>query len=317
MAELDTTTAEVEASAPQTNGATAAPPKAQRAKKAKGKKAKKKQPTELRPSTAPKPTRVLPTTRISFAKQLELLRAFAVAAGPNVRAVSLKEAADIIKIASQTVSLGTPFFFDVGLIRKGEAGKAIPSDPLRAFNIAHEWEPATASRKLAPVFLESWFWEAIQARLRHQRSMQEHEVLAAIQKACAASQQHKPQLLQLLAFLQVAGLIERDGTVVRIGPTASETYPAVAASAPESLAEDSLGESDGGRGASNGPAATMRGVATTFSHGGGAQGMLRFNISVNVDMSEMGDWKPDRIAALFAGLAQVLAAKAGVEQGAS
>ena len=37
-------------------------------------------------------------------------------------------------------------------------------------------------------------------------------------------------------------------------------------------------------------------------------------MSVNVTMSEMSGWQADRIAALFAGVAQVLAAKGNVEQ---
>lgn len=283
-----------------------------------GTKAEPKTPVDLRPSSTAKPTRVLPTTRIAFAKQLELLRAYAVVAGPSQHSVSLKDAAAILKIAHQTVALATPFFFDVGLLRKAEMGKAVPSEAVREFNVANEWEPASASYKLAPVFVESWFWQAIQGRLRHQRTMQEHEVLAAIQLACGASQQHRPQLLQLLAFLNAAGLIEREGTVVRIGSVASNTYQAPAAVS-EAVADDTV--TDSGNGAGHAPATPSAqrgaGVSTSFAQGPGAQGMLRFNVSVNVDMSEMRDWKPDRIAALFTGIAQVLAAKADVELGAN
>lgn len=316
MTDADMIPTELDVPAPEANGATAAgtEPKAKAVAPRKPKKAKKK-PVELRPSEASKPTRVLPTTRIAFVKQLELLRAFAVAAGPSTRPVSLKEVADIIGIAQQTVSLGTPFYFDIGLIRKGEMGKAMPSDALRAFNIAHEWEAATASRKLAPVFIESWFWKAIQARLRYLRTMPEHEVLAAIQMACGASQQYKPQLLQLLAFLQAAGLIERDGATVRIGPTAIDGYQSSgSAPSPEPPEEDSGDGGDGGSDSDNLQPRRRTAIATSFAQGTGTSGALQFKVSVNVDMTEMRDWKPERISALFAGIAQVLAAKANVEQ---
>jgi hypothetical protein len=42
--------------------------------------------------------------------------------------------------------------------------------------------------------------------------------------------------------------------------------------------------------------------------------VLRFNVDVSVDMKEFATWKPDRISAFWAGIAQVLAAKAAVEQ---
>jgi hypothetical protein len=53
-------------------------------------------------------------------------------------------------------------------------------------------------------------------------------------------------------------------------------------------------------------------VTTAFSQM--AQGAMRFNVSFDVDMSEMASWRADRIAAFFNGLAQVLAAKAEVEK---
>ena len=43
------------------------------------------------------------------------------------------------------------------------------------------------------------------------------------------------------------------------------------------------------------------------------EGLVQFAVSVRVDMSELSTWSPDRIAAFFGGIAQVLAAKGKVE----
>ena len=43
-------------------------------------------------------------------------------------------------------------------------------------------------------------------------------------------------------------------------------------------------------------------------------GTVNFNVSVRVEMTEFATWKPERIAAFFNGMAQVLAAKANVEK---
>ena len=44
---------------------------------------------------------------------------------------------------------------------------------------------------------------------------------------------------------------------------------------------------------------------------------MQFHVSVRVDMKEFSGWQPDRIAAFFGGIAQVLAAKGTVEKEAS
>lgn len=46
------------------------------------------------------------------------------------------------------------------------------------------------------------------------------------------------------------------------------------------------------------------------------EGVVQFHISVRVDMGEFANWRPDRIAAFFGGIATVLAAKAAVEKDA-
>jgi hypothetical protein len=54
-------------------------------------------------------------------------------------------------------------------------------------------------------------------------------------------------------------------------------------------------------------------IATAFSQA--PEGVLRFNVDVSVDMKEFATWQPERISAFWAGIAQVLAAKAKVEAG--
>ena len=51
-----------------------------------------------------------------------------------------------------------------------------------------------------------------------------------------------------------------------------------------------------------------RGVSSNFDQGN-PEGLLQFAVNVRVDMAEIRTWRPDRIAAFFTGIAQVLAAK--------
>src|SRR5437879_2468995 len=70
---------------------------------------------ERKPKPGPKPagerpTKYLPTPRITFNKQLDILRAWAAASGPTGRVASNGAVAEIVKMQPSTVSLAKPFF---------------------------------------------------------------------------------------------------------------------------------------------------------------------------------------------------------------
>lgn len=44
------------------------------------------------------------------------------------------------------------------------------------------------------------------------------------------------------------------------------------------------------------------------------EGVVQFHVSVKVDMNEFEGWQPERIAAFFGGIAQVLSAKGAIER---
>lgn len=53
-------------------------------------------------------------------------------------------------------------------------------------------------------------------------------------------------------------------------------------------------------------------VQTAFTQA--PEGKVQFFVNINVDITEISRWSPDRIAAFFTGLAQVLAAKGSIEK---
>src|SRR2546427_805101 len=113
-------------------------------KKTKGKtKPKEKGQREARPA------RTLPTERIAFEKQLDILRSFAAASAQGTKAATIDEVAAIVKMMPATVAMGNPFFTSIGLISKTDAGY-LPSADVVNFLRAYEWNRETASYKLAP-----------------------------------------------------------------------------------------------------------------------------------------------------------------------
>ncbi len=238
-----------------------------------------------------KPSKVLPTDRIAFPKQLDMLRAYAAASEPTGKAVNNEEVAKITKLTASTVSLGNAFPSSIGLIRKAEGGY-VPSPEVIAFGHAYQWDAATASYKLAPAIEGSWFAQAILSTLR-MRAMDEREAVTAIAEASAAGPGHKAQIQVLLEYLEAAGTIVHEGhqIALRRGTAMSKTD------------EETTPPARDQRDAAPPARAVMTGFPPT------TEGMIQFDVNVRVRMSEMAGWSSDRIASFFSGMAQVLAAK--------
>lgn len=247
-----------------------------------------------------KPSRILPFDRVQFAKQLDVLRAFAAASNQGTKSVTNVEAAAIVAMAPETLSACNAFFVSSGLIQKGEGGMLV-SPEVQSFFRAYDWNKDTAAHKLAPLLRVSWFAETLLPRLSF-KPMDEEEAITQLGDAATASPDCKKQLKFLIDFLEASGLAQRDGTLLKPGPMFADsgTVRQEISIPKESPAAESIG------------AAPKLKVATTFSQM--AQGAMRFNVSFDVDMTEMANWHPDRIAKFFHGIAEVLSAKAEVEK---
>jgi len=246
-----------------------------------------------------RPDKALPTNRITLKKQFEILRAYGAASGPAGRAVTNKEVAAIVKMAEATVGLGNTFFTDVGwLLRSGDG--FVPSADVIAFINAYQWKPDSATYRLAPTLSSSWFATLLLPRLDF-GALEETEAVQLLAEAAQAGPEYKSQVELLIDFLEAVGLIVREGTVLRRGSQVGGVSTSGAPGPPNSQPQ---GESN----------QTPRTSTITTSFSQPTEGIVQFHVSVRVDMSEFAGWRPDRISAFFAGIAQVLAAKGNVEK---
>lgn len=250
---------------------------------------------------ASRPTKFLPSERITFTRQLDILRGWAAASGPLRKAIGNNEVGKIVDMQPSTVSMNNAFYSSIGLLIKSEGGYS-PAEEVTAFLRAWEWNKETAAQKLAPILSRAWFYEAIASKLEF-GARSEAECLQDMGDASNASQEYKNNLKMLLEYLTVAGLVQRDGDSVKKGgmavsPSASQTIPSESTAPPKQEAV-TVGDS---------LAKTMPSLFGT------TEGQVQFNIAVKVNMGEFATWQADRIASFFSGIAQVLAAKAKVEQ---
>jgi hypothetical protein len=250
----------------------------------------------------PKPTQILPTDRFIFNKQLNVLRAYGVASSFGSKPTRINDVANIVKMTASTVSMANPFFIDIGLLLKSGMGY-VPAPEVIAFARAYEWNPEAAAHKLAPLLEQTWFAQELLPRLTFGQ-MDESGAVADLAHTAGAGPEYRNQIRILIDYLEAGGLVQRDGDFLR-KPAASHRASATnqERTTPQPAAEQRDAQ----------PSRTS--VSTVFTQA--AEGVVQFHISVKVDMSEFAGWQPDRIAAFFGGIAQVLAAKGAVEKGAA
>lgn len=247
-------------------------------------------PEEQQSAKRSKPNRSLPSERLSFQKQLDVLRAYVAASSNGTRPCSLTEVASVVGLNSGSVSVANPFFASCGLIQRVD-GKFAPSADVIAFQRAYEWDQDQAPQKLGALLKEQWFFQALSPRLSF-GALDEDQALALLADGAAAGPEYKTNLRMLLEYLAAAGLIVREGGQIRLGrpaPTAPPTPQPIAQ--PVEHPKPTV------------PTHTIPSPSTS--------GRIQINVSIDVDMLQMVGWQPDRISAFFSGIAQVIAAKGG------
>ena len=155
----------------------------------------------------PRPIKPLPTDRVGFQRQMEILRAYAVN-GESGRSVTNEQVAAAVNIAAQSVSLCNMFFADIGLLQRGDSGY-IPSQEVLDFSRAYEWEPENAAKRLAPAIEKAWFATTLIPVLKF-RALEDREAIMKLAEASSASTDYEPQLRMILDYLAVAGIIVRE-----------------------------------------------------------------------------------------------------------
>lgn len=246
-----------------------------------------------------RPSKLLPTERITVAKQLEILRGYAAASSNGASPVSLEKVAAVVDMATTTISLANPFLVSVSLISKTDAGFS-PAAEVISFLRAFEWNPETASYKLAPIIERSWFFEAIRPRLSFS-PQDEQSILDVLAETAAASPDYKKNLQMLIEFTVQAGLVQREGNQLKLAK-------------PSTASLDSPQNGGGKAPEVSVPDQPSKNKIVTTAFAKTAEGAVHFNVSVRVEMAEFAGWQPDRITAFFNGIAEVLKAKANVEE---
>lgn len=163
-----------------------------------------------------RPVKVLPTDRVSIQKQKDALKVYASLHEANKGPVTNAQVGSVIGLNASTAGLMNSFFVDTGLLEKVEGG-FLPSEEVKDYLRAIQWEEEFPGRRLRPVLSTTWFSQALLPHLSV-GSKDEKEAVLILAREANADRAYQPQLKILLDYLEFGGLIEQEGGTVRATP---------------------------------------------------------------------------------------------------
>jgi hypothetical protein len=262
--------------------------------------------TTAKPPVSEKPSKALPTDRVGVTKQFDMLRGYAAITSQGKTAVTNTEVSELVKIHPNTAILANPFFLDVGFLRKEGNGYAVAPEVM-SYVKAIGWNAETAAQKLAPLLSRTWFANVLLPRLRMGKPITEREAIELLADASGAGPRYEGQLKNILSYLTQSGLVRKEGDSYRDGGAVIQEEAPMRSDTTTQRTDD-----EEPRIAQ--PREPVRGSSLSTAFSQAPEGVLRFNVDVSVDLKDFATWQPDRITAFWSGIAQVLAAKANVEQ---
>lgn len=160
------------------------------------------------------PREVIPTERVGFARQLQLLQAYVHGSENGTKPVSVERVAEIAKVHPSTVSPINPFFTKVGFITK-QGREYLPSAEVLDYVNAVSWEQPNPTEKLFPIIERSWFGQLIKPRLS-MGSMDVHEIISELALKAGVGKEFRSQLETIVEYMVECCFARRDGNTLTL-----------------------------------------------------------------------------------------------------
>jgi hypothetical protein len=162
----------------------------------------------------PRPLRNLPTERVSFEKQLSVLRGYAAASAPDRKTVSNADVGVIVNLSPNSISLCNPFWIDIGLLLR-EGNKQRPADAVFDYFQAYQWHPESSAEKLAPLLEQAWFSRSLLPKLSF-KSLSKSEAIRFLAEEVKAPKEYEANLGLILDYMKGAGIISLENATVTL-----------------------------------------------------------------------------------------------------
>ena len=262
---------------------------------------------EARPSRSPqrsRPNRGLPTDRLRFDVQLNILQTMGRLSGSNKRPVDSDMVAQATRLSTATAGLCNRFFTESGWIEQVSKGKYVAADALLEYLRRDGVGASDATVPLADALRGSWVWEEIGPFVTD-GGAPVGDVIVTLSRAAGAESGHVPQLENLLEWLDFVGLIIREGE--RVLPVRATSAPPPTPETPANPTEQQSSAAPDEKPAGEREPARPSVQEPTKNRDQQAEFVLTFNVSVNMTASDLARLSPDQIRALYEAVGTVAA----------
>lgn len=247
----------------------------------------------------PRARNPLPTDRLKLGAQVEGLKAYAAASGYGKEAVGANEIAPYLGVAPATAGLNNAFFADSGLLVRESKGLYKPTQATNEFARRYGFDAKRAGRELAEPLRGTWYFQTVERRLS-MGPVTTADVIDTLAQTAGATKDHQVQLMSMLSWLELAGLVRIESGEVSLVANGSTVEKSPAASS---------------NGASGQPADPEGEGTTQEEHGPQdppAETVLSFSFDFKLTKSDLEGLSPDQITALFEAVGKVVAIKATI-----
>jgi hypothetical protein len=176
-----------------------------------------------RSGSKPRSEHPLPSDRLTFDKQRDVLLAIAQMGGSVKRAVTAEECSAAVGLKGGTGGLSNRFFCDAGWVDFAGRGNYAPSDALVEYYRQTSIDPTsemTAREHLRATMKSAWFWGVLEPLLGP-GGLRRNLAVMQLSKA-AGTTDHTPQLHLILEWVEWVGLVRREGDLLHATVAASD-----------------------------------------------------------------------------------------------
>lgn len=127
-----------------------------------------------------RPTLPLPSARMKFEKELEMLRAYVSQSKSGTNPVDFKEVAKLIDIDDTAISSSKKFWEEIGALIRVSQGKHKPSTSIIRWANKVDFDPNEANAILHTVFDGAWFGAKIREALEVNRQLDKERLTVVV-----------------------------------------------------------------------------------------------------------------------------------------
>jgi len=261
----------------------------------------------------PRAKKALPTDRLKLDVQKKALSVIAVVSDYGKRDVGAADIAPRLSLSAATAGLNNSFFFESGLIVKESKGRYKPTEAANDFARRYTFDQRRAGLCLKEPLSKTWFFHVVRQELAGMGPATREKLIELLAYEAGATKDHTIQLGSLIAWLEYAELIVKEGGHYQIAANAPKDQGEDEDETPDELPDDepSNEAEDADETPDRVKAAIQKKPAGREARSE-AETVLSFNFDFSLTKEDLAALSPEQIQAVYKAVGEVMAIKASL-----